>query len=58
MSFNSNQLTFRFSRPLGANGARNHKLDDCQTWNVSLEDSILNHIEVGCKRGREHWYQL
>ncbi|EYB93533.1 hypothetical protein Y032_0181g863 [Ancylostoma ceylanicum] len=33
MNYNSNQLTFRFTRPLGANGARNHKLDECQTWN-------------------------
>ncbi|EYB93534.1 hypothetical protein Y032_0181g863 [Ancylostoma ceylanicum] len=40
MNYNSNQLTFRFTRPLGANGARNHKLDECQTWNFVKEGGL------------------
>ncbi|VDM65624.1 unnamed protein product [Strongylus vulgaris] len=40
LSFNNNQLTFRFSRPLGENGARKHKLEDCQNWSFVKEGDL------------------
>ncbi|VDL73857.1 unnamed protein product [Nippostrongylus brasiliensis] len=36
----ANQLTMRFSRPLGSNGERNHSLEECQKWNFVKEGSL------------------
>ncbi|KAK6731705.1 hypothetical protein RB195_007894 [Necator americanus] len=46
LSFNSNQLTFRFTRPLGANGERNHNLEECQQWNF-VKEGVLENGEIG-----------
>ncbi|VDO99229.1 unnamed protein product [Heligmosomoides polygyrus] len=40
LSFNTNQLTFRFTRSLGVNGARSHSLEGCQKWNFVKEGRL------------------
>ncbi|KJH47511.1 DOMON domain protein [Dictyocaulus viviparus] len=46
LQFNSNQLTFRFTRPLNSNGARKHSLEECQKWNFVKEGEVENG-EIG-----------
>ncbi|XGW21177.1 hypothetical protein V3C99_004268 [Haemonchus contortus] len=49
LSFNTNQLTLRFTRPLSSNGPRKHSLENCQKWNflssspLSTDGSIEKH---------------
>ncbi|PIO56629.1 hypothetical protein TELCIR_21971, partial [Teladorsagia circumcincta] len=40
LSFNTNQLTMRFTRPLAANGPRQHSLEECQKWNFVKEGPL------------------
>ncbi|KAK5974930.1 DOMON domain-containing protein, partial [Trichostrongylus colubriformis] len=38
--FLANQLTMRFTRPLAANGPRQHSLEECQKWNFVKEGPL------------------
>ncbi|XGW21178.1 hypothetical protein V3C99_004268 [Haemonchus contortus] len=40
LSFNTNQLTLRFTRPLSSNGPRKHSLENCQKWNFVKEGTL------------------
>ncbi|VDP33508.1 unnamed protein product [Heligmosomoides polygyrus] len=51
LSYDNNELVFRFSRPLGPTGDRRHSLEDCQMWSFVdkgdiLEDEMLPHSDV------------
>ncbi|KHJ91953.1 DOMON domain protein [Oesophagostomum dentatum] len=45
LSLNNNQLTFRFTRPLSANGDRKHSLEECQNWSF-VKEGLLNGDEI------------
>ncbi|CAJ0594241.1 unnamed protein product [Cylicocyclus nassatus] len=51
LSFNSNQLTFRFARPLGDHGARGHNLEQCQKWSFVRSSPLGSNGQV-----RKHSY--
>ncbi|KAK5972424.1 DOMON domain-containing protein [Trichostrongylus colubriformis] len=45
LSFSGGKLTFQWTRPLKATGARSHSLEECQMWSVSTSESFcFEHI--------------